>query len=249
MILQSTLIVLLFFGGWQLNVIPILYLNTYDFFNMNIFNSSKILSFVDLINYNFFVEFFYFFIFSVKVVIVCFFFIFVRALYPRFRYDQLMDFGWKNLMPLTLGFLLFTSYMITSIKTKNNSSMLCLGVDQIYSENISWQLIKKNDNYINSLFFFNNFDIFNTSLNILLLKNNEILFNNWSGNFDSFNFPTTIYTINNDFSFFQNFIDHKITYFSNFEFFTEFQKNSTVTINNKETFFRELFRIYNPKYC
>ncbi len=37
-----------------------------------------------------------------KVLAFVFFFIWVRATYPRFRYDQLMRFGWKVLLPLTL---------------------------------------------------------------------------------------------------------------------------------------------------
>ncbi len=40
--------------------------------------------------------------FSLKVLAVCFFFIWVRASLPRLRYDQLMHFGWKVLLPLAL---------------------------------------------------------------------------------------------------------------------------------------------------
>jgi NADH-quinone oxidoreductase subunit H len=40
--------------------------------------------------------------FLIKVFIFIFFFIWVRATYPRFRYDQLMKFGWKVLFPLAL---------------------------------------------------------------------------------------------------------------------------------------------------
>jgi len=36
-------------------------------------------------------------------------FIFVRANFPRYRYDQLMAIGWKVFLPFTLGYLIFIS--------------------------------------------------------------------------------------------------------------------------------------------
>ena len=47
-----------------------------------------------------------------KIVIFCFFFILVRAALPRFRYDQLMDIGWKFFLPLSLSYLVFISGML-----------------------------------------------------------------------------------------------------------------------------------------
>ena len=41
---------------------------------------------------------------------VCFFvalFVWARAAYPRYRYDQLMRLGWKVFLPLSLGWVLF----------------------------------------------------------------------------------------------------------------------------------------------
>jgi NADH-quinone oxidoreductase subunit H len=40
--------------------------------------------------------------FMLKVFAMMFFFIWVRATFPRFRYDQLMKFGWKVLFPVAL---------------------------------------------------------------------------------------------------------------------------------------------------
>jgi NADH-quinone oxidoreductase subunit H len=40
--------------------------------------------------------------FMLKVFAIMFLFIWVRATYPRFRYDQLMKFGWKVLFPVAL---------------------------------------------------------------------------------------------------------------------------------------------------
>jgi NADH-quinone oxidoreductase subunit H len=46
--------------------------------------------------------------FLLKVFAMLFLFIWVRATYPRFRYDQLMKFGWKVLFPLALANILIT---------------------------------------------------------------------------------------------------------------------------------------------
>jgi NADH-quinone oxidoreductase subunit H len=40
--------------------------------------------------------------FGLKVLAVAFFFIWMRGTLPRLRYDQLMHFGWKILIPLAL---------------------------------------------------------------------------------------------------------------------------------------------------
>ena len=76
MLLMSTIIVLLFFGGWLPIISHIPYLSGY-------------------------------FYFSIKVLIICFLFVLVRAALPRFRYDQLMDLGWKTYLPFSLSFLIF----------------------------------------------------------------------------------------------------------------------------------------------
>nr|BAJ04501.1 NADH dehydrogenase subunit 1 [Meristogenys stenocephalus] len=41
-----------------------------------------------------------------KASVLSLFFLWVRASYPRFRYDQLMHLVWKNFLPLTLAFII-----------------------------------------------------------------------------------------------------------------------------------------------
>lgn len=43
-----------------------------------------------------------------KIVIVVFLFIWVRASFPRLRYDQLMSLCWKELLPLVFAYIIFT---------------------------------------------------------------------------------------------------------------------------------------------
>jgi NADH-quinone oxidoreductase subunit H len=48
-------------------------------------------------------------IFLAKVVMLMVVFIWVRWMWPRFRYDQLMDLGWRRLLPLALANILVTA--------------------------------------------------------------------------------------------------------------------------------------------
>nr|YP_010271951.1 NADH dehydrogenase subunit 1 [Myxine fernholmi]UKB88175.1 NADH dehydrogenase subunit 1 [Myxine fernholmi] len=44
---------------------------------------------------------------TMKTMFLIFLFLWVRASYPRFRYDQLMHLMWKNFLPITLSLLIF----------------------------------------------------------------------------------------------------------------------------------------------
>ncbi len=44
-----------------------------------------------------------------KTLVFLFIFVWLRAALPRLRYDQLMDLGWKKLIPLSLGWLLIVA--------------------------------------------------------------------------------------------------------------------------------------------
>lgn len=56
-------------------------------------------------------------IFLGKVFALVFFFIWVRWTLPRFRYDQVMNLGWKILLPLAVGNLIFNAILIAFIDT------------------------------------------------------------------------------------------------------------------------------------
>jgi len=52
--------------------------------------------------------------FIIKTLVICFLIIKVRANYPRYRYDQLMNLGWKTFLPFAIGYFLFiTAILIT----------------------------------------------------------------------------------------------------------------------------------------
>ena len=54
--------------------------------------------------------------FMIKTFALVFFFIWVRGTFPRFRFDQLMQLGWKVLLPLSLVNILVTGAVILLIK-------------------------------------------------------------------------------------------------------------------------------------
>src|SRR3984957_3896782 len=53
-----------------------------------------------------------FFWFGLKTLVPMFTFLWLRATFPRYRYDQIMRLGWKALIPVTLVWLLVEGFMV-----------------------------------------------------------------------------------------------------------------------------------------
>ena len=92
MLIASTLIVTLYLGGWQIPYIETLGL------------SSGLVIALQVIG------------FLIKVGALLFFFIWVRWSIPRFRYDQLMNLGWKVMFPLSLLNIIWVAILIMIFK-------------------------------------------------------------------------------------------------------------------------------------
>lgn len=92
MLIASTLIVTLYLGGWQIPYIETLGLSS------GLVIALQVLAFM------------------IKVGALLFFFIWVRWSIPRFRYDQLMNLGWKVMFPLSLLNIIWVAILIMIFK-------------------------------------------------------------------------------------------------------------------------------------
>jgi NADH-quinone oxidoreductase subunit H len=113
MILMSVLISLFFLGGWT---IPF-------------FVSTSFFSTVG------------FFVLGIKTTFVLFSFIWVRATFPRYRYDQLMRLGWKVFLPLSFGWLLFIAsflYLLNYLSVLHHAAFLISNVATNYFFSVFW---------------------------------------------------------------------------------------------------------------
>lgn len=52
--------------------------------------------------------------FALKIALVLFCFLWVRATFPRYRYDQLMRLGWKVFLPLSLAWVVITAGVLVT---------------------------------------------------------------------------------------------------------------------------------------
>ena len=60
----------------------------------------------------------------IKIVVLLFGMIWVRATWPRIRYDRLMGFGWKVLLPLSLAIVFITAMGILLVDEFNNPMLI-----------------------------------------------------------------------------------------------------------------------------
>lgn len=102
MIMASALMVIVFFGGYGIlspceSIVSWL---GHIFTNVELQNIRALFEFVS---------------FFIKVAVVMFIFVWVRWTLPRFRYDQVMDLGWKILFPLALVNLAYMA-VFTALK-------------------------------------------------------------------------------------------------------------------------------------
>jgi NADH-quinone oxidoreductase subunit H len=101
-IIVSSLLTTLFFGGWQ---VPWLGADGFHWpWGGGWALPSGLVVVLQLIAFN------------VKVAFFCWLQILVRWTYPRFRYDQLMDLGWKLLIPLSLVNIIGTGIFMGILK-------------------------------------------------------------------------------------------------------------------------------------
>ncbi len=101
-IIVSALVTTLFFGGWQ---VPWLGSDGFHF----PWGGEWLLP-------HWLVVIFQVAAFNIKVFFFCWLQILIRWTYPRFRYDQLMDMGWKLLIPLSLVNIVATGILMSIIK-------------------------------------------------------------------------------------------------------------------------------------
>lgn len=98
-IIVSTLLTTLFFGGWQ---VPWLASDGFHF----PWGGELLLPHVVVVLFQVAA-------FNIKVFFFCWLQILIRWTYPRFRYDQVMDLGWKLLVPLSLVNIIGTGIIMT----------------------------------------------------------------------------------------------------------------------------------------
>ena len=98
MFISSAVIAALFFGGYNFPYM--------DVVAAKLGEGSIMMSLICLL------------VFMLKIICLILFFMFIRWTVPRFRYDQLMNLGWKSLIPLALVNMLVTGGVILWVINK-----------------------------------------------------------------------------------------------------------------------------------
>nr|YP_007476186.1 NADH dehydrogenase subunit 1 [Ministeria vibrans]AGE93687.1 NADH dehydrogenase subunit 1 [Ministeria vibrans] len=98
-ILMSIIFTIIFLGGWT-NVITDKYWNIIGLEDLD-------LGWLKSFNM------------SIKTSLIIYWFIWVRGSYPRFRYDQLMGLVWKNILPLSIGLIMWNGSIIIATNSLN----------------------------------------------------------------------------------------------------------------------------------
>src|SRR5215475_2273557 len=93
MIVVSSMAVTLFWGGW-----------------LRPFPNIAALSFLDFVPSVLW--------FALKVIIFLYFYLWFRASWPRYRYDQLMKLGWQYMLPLSMANVIVTAVVVVAFGAK-----------------------------------------------------------------------------------------------------------------------------------
>jgi NADH-quinone oxidoreductase subunit H len=101
MMVASALMVTFFFGGWQIPLV------SYDEVYQSMQEIASTAS-----GTSFLTALVHFLVWNVKFALFLWIFIQVRWTLPRFRYDQLMDLGWKTMLPWALANTILTAIVI-----------------------------------------------------------------------------------------------------------------------------------------
>jgi NADH:ubiquinone oxidoreductase subunit H len=97
---------MLFFGGWL--PLPMVFIDIFKLIALP-FYLEPLFSFIVTFNLGNISQAF---ILAFKIVLMLLFFVWVRASFPRYRYDQLMRLGWKVLLPIALGFTILNAAIL-----------------------------------------------------------------------------------------------------------------------------------------
>ena len=123
---------MLFFGGYLLDYTFILYITNYLFYGLDHVVTFGFVSAMagvekeifDFLSFPLVEGMIYGLTIGIKSCVMIFIFIWVRASFPRIRFDQLMSFSWTILLPVVIAFIILVPCVIYSFEII--SSNVCL---------------------------------------------------------------------------------------------------------------------------